>query len=193
MWRRLIALLLLSDYGLVVAQTTPTQQNRTLLIRMDETELHTQPTAGPNNVGNCLVITNDGRAHLELRRQELLNGAPASLNTYEGKLNASELRILENILDADAIRSLPQFVSPTTPMPVDSYHVVVAKIKRSSGSQEIGYFEWQGKPPANVTSAGENWSHSTTAMRQLVEWFHSLKTSFPWKRVSNPETGVCGE
>ena len=192
MSHRLIAFLLLSRFLSVGAQNTPTRPNRALLVRMDETELTMHPTAGPNNVGNCLVIAPDGRAHIELRRQEFFNGR-AALSSYEGILNLKELDTLRAILDGDAIRSLPQFVMPATPMGVDSFHAVTAKISRPSGIQEIGYFEWQGKAPANAASAGENWSRSAAAMKPLVDWFHSLKSKFSWKRVSNPRSGVCGE
>ena len=192
MSHRLIAFVLLSCFLSVGAQNTPTRQNRALLVRMDETELTMHPTAGPNNVGNCLVVAPDGHAHLELRRQEFFNGR-ATLVSYEGTLTPKELDILRTILDGDAIRSLPQFVMPATPMGVDSFHATTAKISRPSGIQEIGYFEWQGKAPENAASARENWSRSATAMKPLVEWFHSLKSTFPWKRVSNPRTGVCGE
>jgi hypothetical protein len=191
MWHRLIAFLLLSGFAFLVAQTAPTtRQHGAFLVRMDETELTLHPTAGPNNVGNCLLVAPDGRAHLELRRQEFLNGR-ASLVSYEGILNPKELDILQTILDGDAIRSLPQFVIPAPPL--DSFHVTEAKISRPSGIEEIGYFEWQGEAPANAASAGENWSRSALAMKPLAEWFHSLKSTYPWKRVPNPRSGVCGE
>jgi len=190
MWRKVIAFLLLSGFAFLAAQTAPTRQHGAFLVRMDETELTLHPTAGPNNVGNCLVVAPDGRAHLELRRQEFLNGR-ASLVSYEGILNPKELDILQTILDGDAIRSLPQFVIPASPLA--SFHVTNAKISRPSGIEEVGYFEWQGEAPANAASAGENWSRSALAMKPLVEWFHSLKSTYPWKRVPNPRSGVCGE
>jgi hypothetical protein len=40
-----------------------------------------KPTAGPNNVGNCMIVYPDGRLHLELRRQEFFYG-PASIVSY---------------------------------------------------------------------------------------------------------------
>jgi hypothetical protein len=181
---------LLNSFAFLVAQTAPIRQNGAFVVRMDETELTFQPTAGPNNVGNCLVVAPDGRAHLELRRQEfLIRGA--TLATYEGTLNSQELDILQTILDGDAIRALPQFVIPAPPLV--SFHVTKAKILRPSGIQEIGYFEWQGEAPANAASAGENWSRSALAMKPLLDWFHSLKSTYPWKRVPNPRSGVCGE
>lgn len=192
MWHRLVAFLLLSAFGLVGAQNISTHQHRALLVRIDETELTTHPTAGPNNVDNCVELAPDGRAHLELRRQEFFNGR-ATLATYEGTLKSNELDIVRKILEDDAIRSLPRFVMPTTPMGVDSFHVITAKISRPSAIQEIGYFEWHGKAPANAASAGESWSRSAAAMKPLVEWFHGLKSTYPWKRVSNPRNGLRGE
>jgi hypothetical protein len=193
MWHRLTAFLLLSAFGFIGADNAPTRQNKALLVRMGETELTMHPTAGPGNVDNCLVIAPDGRALLELRRQEFFNGR-ATLTSYERTLNPMELDILRTILDSDAIRLLPEFVVPATPIVgVDSFHVATAKISRPSGIQEIGYFEWQGKAPVNAASAGENWSRSAAAMKPLVEWFHSLKSTFSWRRVSNPRSGVCGE
>lgn len=38
------------------AQDKPIRQDGASLVRMDETELTLNPTAGPNNVGNCLVV-----------------------------------------------------------------------------------------------------------------------------------------
>jgi hypothetical protein len=192
MRRRLITLVVLGSFAVVAAQNTSTRRTREWLVRVDETELSMRPTAGPINVANCLVIAPYGRAHLELRRQEFFNGH-ATLATYEATLNAKQLDILQAILQRDEIRSLQQFVTPTTPMGVDSFHVVKANIYRPADTQEIGYFEWQGKPPENAASASENWSHTATAMEPLVEWVHSLKSTFPWKQVSNPRKGVCGE
>lgn len=56
MWNRLTAFLLLSGLTFLVAQDKPIRQDGASLVRMDETELTLNPTAGPNNVGNCLVV-----------------------------------------------------------------------------------------------------------------------------------------
>jgi hypothetical protein len=192
MRRKLIGFLLLSSAGLIGAQHTSTWQNTAWLVRIYERELTTHPTGGPNNAGECLVVTTDGRIHLELRRQEFFDGR-ATLATYEGKLNSKQLDDFRTILDSGAIRSLPQFVMATVPMPVDSFHAVTATISRSSGIQGIGYFEWQGEAPANAASAGQNWLLSAASMKPLVEWFHTVKGIYPWKRVANPKSGVCGD
>jgi hypothetical protein len=190
MSHRLIAFLLLGGFASLAAQTAPIRQNGAFLVRMVEVELTLHPAAGPNNVGNCLVVAPDGPAHLELRRQEFLNGR-ASLSSYEGVLNSKELDVLQAILDGDAIYSLSQVIIPVPPL--DSFHWAKAKISRPSGIQEIGYFEWHGEAPANAAGAAEAWSRSALAMKPLIEWFHGLKSTFPWKRVGNPKSGVCGE
>lgn len=183
----LVLLVVLASVAVCAAR-----QKRTLLVRMNETELSIHPTAGPNTISNCLVVAPDGHAHLELRRQEFFNGHATEV-TYSGTLNAKQVDILRTILQDKAIHSLPRFVTPTTPMSVDSFHAVSAKIYSASDVQEIGYFEWQGKAPENAESVGENWSRAAIAMKPLVEWFHSLKSTFSWKRVTNPTSGVCGE
>jgi hypothetical protein len=193
MRHKLIAVLLLSGLGVAGARNISTRQHDgAFLVRMNEAELSMNPTAGPNNVSNCILVASDGHAHLELRRQEFFNGR-ATLATYEGALKPREVDILRSILEGDAIGSLPQFVTPTTPMGVDLYHVVTAKIPRPTGIAEVGYIEWQGKAPENAATAGENWSRSAVAMKPLVEWFRSIKSTYQWKRVSNPQSGVCGE
>lgn len=193
MQHKFITLVILGSFAVVTAQNTSTRQTTAPpLLRLDATDLSTHPTAGPNNVANCLVVAPDGRAILELRRQEFFNGH-ATQTTYQGTLNAKQLDFLRAILGGDAIRSLPQFIKPTTPMVVDSFHVITARINRPPDIQEIGYFEWQGKAPENAASAGENWSRAATAMKPLVEWFHSLKSTFRWRRVFNPTKDVCGE
>src|SRR5215469_5891662 len=166
MRHKLITLVVLGSFAVVTTQNTPARQTGGLLVRIDETELSMHPTAGPNNVANCVVVAPDGRAHLELRRQEFFNGHLTQA-TYEGTLNAKQLDSLRTILRGDAIRSLPQFIKPTTPMSVDSFHVITTKIYRPPDTQEIGYFEWQGKAPENAASAGENWSSAATAMKPL--------------------------
>lgn len=188
----LAVFLLLSGATRSRAQHTSTRQSSALLVRIAESEVNMYPTGGPAVADECLVLT-PGQVHLELRRQEFLKGGRATLATYEGTLNSKQVDRVRTILDSAAIRSLPQFVTPTTPMGMDSYHVITAKISRSSSTQTIGYFEWQGEAPANASIAGQNWSRSAAAMKLLIEWFHDLKSTYEWRQVPNSRSGVCGE
>lgn len=192
MWVRFVVFVLCGFTFVAAKSSSSTSQKGRFLLRITETNVSMRPTAGPNTVLNCLVVTQDGRAHLELRRQEFFNGR-ATLATYEGILNATALNVLRHLIDAAAVRSLPSFLQPTTPMAVDSFHVITGKISRGAGLQQIGYFEWQGEAPKNAASAQQNWSQSAATMKPLVTWFRSLKATYPWKRVSNPKSGVCGE
>lgn len=92
MWYRfLLTCVVLGSVAVVPAQDTPPdRQNTALLVRMFEREMSLQPTAGPHNVGNCLTVALDGRAHLELRRQEFGTGG-ATLSTYERTLSQEEV------------------------------------------------------------------------------------------------------
>jgi hypothetical protein len=169
----------------------PSQKTRAFLLRISEAEVSMKPTAGPNTIENCLVVTPTGATHLELRRQEFFDGR-GTLTTYIGRLSVEELARLRNILEADEIRSLPPFVAPTTPMSVDKWHTVSAEIGRGA-ERKIGYFEWQGASPANAAAAGKDWSRAAAAMLPLVNWFHSVKgVKGRWTRVANPNS-VCGE
>jgi hypothetical protein len=192
MWLRFLVFVLCGLTFVATKTSCSTPQKQRFLLRITETNVSMRPTAGPNTVLNCLVVAQDGRTHLELRRQEFFNGR-ATLVTYEGILNARELDALRHILDAATVRSLPSFFEPTIPMAVDSFHVVTGKVSREGSLQQIGYFQWQGQGPKNAASAQHNWSQSAAAMKPLVTWFRSLKAMYPWKRVSNAKSGVCGE
>jgi hypothetical protein len=65
------------------AGQTPTTRSESFLLRTWEWHTTLKPTAGPNNVGNCMIGYPDGRLHLELRRQEFFYGLPASSPTTE--------------------------------------------------------------------------------------------------------------
>jgi hypothetical protein len=60
---------------------TPTTPSEPFLLLASEWHTTLKPTAGPNNVGNCMIVYPDGRLHLELRRQEFFYG-PASIVSY---------------------------------------------------------------------------------------------------------------
>lgn len=63
---KLAALLLLP--GVITVQTTSgqtsTARSESLLLRISESQTTFRPTAGPNNVGNCMIVYPDGRRFL---------------------------------------------------------------------------------------------------------------------------------
>src|SRR5215468_5731887 len=90
------------------------------IVRISEWQTTLHPTAGPNNLGNCLIVMPDGRLHLELRRQEFFDGR-AVLTTYESALDAKEIGILRSILDDSAVSTLHSLAQPVVPMKVDDW------------------------------------------------------------------------
>src|SRR5438094_10413535 len=82
-----------------------------LVVRISEGWWTLRPTAGPNNFSNCLVLTADGRLHLELRRQEFMDGR-AVLTTYESLLDRTQIEQLRSILDKTEVSTLQSSIPP---------------------------------------------------------------------------------
>jgi hypothetical protein len=160
---------------------------------MTETQMFTHPVAGPNNIGNCLVVYRDGRVHLALRRQEFLDGH-ATLATYESTLNSEEIGILQRLLQAPSIEKLQPPPSPVVPMTADEIGGFGAMISRDSELQKVGYVTWRGEGPRNSEAAKKAWRDAAIALRPLVAWFRAAKTynSLHWRQVENLNS-VCGE
>jgi hypothetical protein len=177
--------------ALLVAVTVakePIPESHNFVVRMSETELTLHPTAGPNNLSNCLLVFPDGRVHLQLRRQEFLDGH-ATVTSYEWSLAAEPLRELQLLLDAPAITKLKQFAQPMPPFPSYRFQAFTAEIPRPAGLHKVGYFAWQGKSPANPEEDKAAWHEASIALQPLVDWFHgakSYKTS-SWRQVKNTD------
>lgn len=124
---------------------TPTTPSEPFLLLTSELHTTYKPTAGPNTVGNCMIVYPDGRLHLELRRQEFFYG-PASIVSYEGNLPPEELTSLRSILDSDAVRSLQAVQPPRLPLQGDDFGWFTAKNLARDKSAEGGhrYLEWLG-------------------------------------------------
>jgi hypothetical protein len=163
------------------------------IVRISEQWSTLQPTAGPNNVGNCLIVMPGGRLHLELRRQEFFDGRVV-WTTYESALDGRELGILRSILNDAAVRTLRPFAQPVVPMNSDDSQTFTAEIVRGSQVQRVGYLSWHGIAPNNPEADKIAWKKAGDALQRLVEWSHEIKSSkaLNWRRVSNPNT-TCGQ
>lgn len=151
-----------------------------------------QPTAGPMNWSNCLIVMPDGRIHLELHRQELFGSV--ALTAYESALDSNEIGILRSILDDGGIVTLPSFPSPVTPMDVDDWQVFTAEIVREAQVQQVGYLAWHGKGPNNPEPDKEAWREAHEKLQRLVAWSHEVKSrkALKWRQVGKPKTW-CGQ
>lgn len=178
----------------VAAIGAPRENSEPVLLRVSDTDTNLNPTAGPNNIGNCLVVYADGRLHLELRRQEFLTGnlRSASYRSYEGMLLKRDLAYLDSILDNDDIRKLPEFHAPKLPLSSSHFGAFTAEIDRQGVVQRVGFPSWDGEPTPSEAERAE-WDKQRTALQPLVDWSREIKTSGPvgWRIVRNGR-GVCG-
>ena len=161
-------------------------------VRISESWSTLRPTAGPNNLSNCLIVMPDGHLHLELRRQEFFDGR-GLLTTYESELGGKEKGILQDILDDTGVSSLPPFAQPVAPMDVNDWQVFTAEIVRGIQVQKVGYVTWHGEGPNNPQGDKIAWKEASVILKVLVVWSHSVKSSksLNWRRVRNPNS-VCG-
>ena len=164
------------------------------MVRISENWSTLNPTAGPNNLSNCLIVFPDGRLHLELRRQEFFDGRMTMLATYESLLDSKAMEGLENILDHAEVRRLPPFVQPVVPMNVDDWQGFHAEIARGTQLQQVGFFTWHGEGPRNSDTDKTAWKLAAFTLMPLVDWSRSVKSyAIPkWRQVHTPKT-VCGQ
>jgi len=161
------------------------EDSRSVVLRVSDWQLNLKPTAGPNNVGNCLIVYADGRLHLELRRQEFF-GDNASLSTYEGVLSNQDLAFLRSILDSADVRKLPKFRLPRHPSASDNFESFVVDIYREEAVQKVGYFTWEGEPKPREDDKAA-WAEQRAALQPLVQWSRETKSfkKAGWRRVHN--------
>jgi hypothetical protein len=163
------------------------------IVRISESQMTLHPTAGPNNMSNCLLVMPDGHLHLELRRQEFFDGT-AMLRTYESALDSKEIGILRSILDDSEVRALHPFADPVVPMDVDDWEGFKADIMRGAQVQQVGYLTWHGHGPNNSEADKAAWKRATVTLQRLVEWSHAVKSgkSLNWRKVGKTNH-FCGQ
>ena len=175
-----------------IAGQAPANPPASFLLRTSEWHTTMTPIAGPNNVGNCMIVNRDGRLHLELRRQEFFNGK-ASLVSYEGKLSTAELTSLRAVLTADSIKSRPAFHEPKTPLQADHFESFIAEIPRGAKTQTVGTFSWHGLGPTDADAEIREWREAALALEPLMEWSHRIKSlGPPGLRIVPSANSVCG-
>lgn len=160
------------------------------IVRTSEGQSSAQPTAGPMNLSNCLIVMPDGRLHLELHRQEFFGSAVVT--AYESALDGKELGILQRILDDAGVSTLHPFSPPVTPMDVDDWQMFTAEIVRGSQIQQVGYLAWHGNGPTNPEADKAAWREARDKLERLVAWSHMVKSRPNWRRVRSPKTW-CGQ
>ena len=146
-----------------------------LLLHVGEMIVSMNPTPGPNNLSNCVLVLPDGKFYLSLRREEIMDGT-STVSNFEGTLSDRSLGILRNIINEDGVKKAPPYQSPEIPFDADGFESFEVEIQRDNSIQTIGYFRWSGKGPANSSLIKKQWHESEVALQPLVEWFWSLKS-----------------
>ena len=164
--------------------------SKSFWVRITDVETSLRPTAGPPVVGNCLIVYESGRMHLELRRQEFFRGN-ASYATYEAILSKNDLASLHSMLDSDDIRKLPETRQPRLPLQSDHFGWFSAEIHEAGAVHKMGYPFWDGEPKPTEDEI-VTWDAQRTALRPLVEWSRLIKTDsrVSWEKVRNADS-VC--
>jgi hypothetical protein len=174
------------------AGQTPTARSESFLLRISEWHTTLRPTAGPNNVGNCMIVYPDGRLHLELRRQEFFDGQ-ASLVSYEGTLSTQDLIDLRSILDSDAVTSLQMVTLPRALPQADDWQSFTAEIQRPTKTQKVGTYSWHSADPKNSENDATASHKAGIVLQPLIDWSHRVKSDKPpeLRRIPNSNS-VCG-
>ena len=158
-----------------------------ILMRVSDWDTTLRPTAGPNNVGNCMIVYQDGHLHLELRRQEFFFGQ-ASYVSYEGMLPDRDLTFLRPILDSADVKNLPPPPSSKLPLASDHFGWFTAEISRGSGVQEVGYgYSARDGQPKPSEDDRKVWEKESQALEPLAQWVRSTKSfdHAEWRKVRN--------
>jgi hypothetical protein len=181
---------------------SPAAQNPRLdphpfIVHMAESQQTSEPSAGPNNLSNCVIVLPDGHFKLVLFRQESIGGK-GTMDTFESSLGQKEIQILRGLLDSNAVSKLPPYVGPNLPIGSNGFKWFEAEISRESNVQRVGYFVWWGgSAPTNPEGTKREWQESMVALQPLVEWFRALKSmggSIPpakWRRLSRQKSDPC--
>jgi hypothetical protein len=171
------------------ATTTPSES----FLRTSEWHMTLKPTAGPNNVGNCMIVYPSGRLHLELRRQEFFYG-PASFVSYEGTLSNQQLTELRSILDSAAVNTLQLVTWPTGGIHSQDFQWFTAEIQRPTKTQRVGTYSLNIADAKNSENDERASREAGIALQPLIDWSHRVKSSGPPElRIVPNSDSVCGQ
>lgn len=188
--RGILGLLLLCAMVALIPAGGSSRDSRSILLRVSDWETYLRPIAGPNNVGNCLIVYTDGRLRLQLRRQEFFRGK-ANYSTYEGALSKQDLASLYAILDDGNVRKLPELRLPKLPLASAHFEWFTAEIYREGSVQKVGYSAWEGEPRPSEDDRSA-WQDQRVALQPLVQWSRGVKSfdDAAWRQTQNANS-VC--
>ena len=188
----LIAILLSSGlFGQTLSPPAPKY-----LIKIADQTMDLSSSTGMT-ASDCVVITPNGRFHMERRFQRLPNPY-ASLHIYEASLGRARLAELKALIDSQGVKELPAFTPPQIPMSIAVFRTFIIEVSRGSSVQNAGFFTWQPEsnappdisPQSTPNSIKKAWVTSERSLMPLAEWFGTVKT-LKFRQVSNSKSTLC--
>ena len=138
----------------------------------------------------CINVWEDGRFHLEIRRQ-LTSGHQEDLLAYDSKLPENQLHTLKEILRSDDIKRLPAPTPEDRSVAKAWMQGMQAWITRDSTVQVAGYFEWGTHESAG--GSGETvhiqQPDAKTALKPLEQWLHHIDSEH--LSLGNAQPTMC--
>jgi hypothetical protein len=128
---------------------------------------------------DCIMVSPDGRFHLE-RRKQVAPNPTSSLNIYESSLDSTQLQQLLDIVKKESITTLPDYALPAFPMAVPWFSTFNAKVERAGQIRTVGYWLWRGgeaddSPNSTPNNIKKIWKDSEVALQPLAEWLHGIE------------------
>lgn len=182
--RYIVLLLLIATTAAAAQDSAPA--SIVYMLRVWDSQVSLRPTAGPNNVTNCILVLPDGRMQLQLLRQEF--SGEATLTTYQATMSDAEMRILRTLLDAPSLKGLSNFVQPDLPIKAFAGGFI-ASIRRGSAVQAVGYVIAKDEAQTDSKAATTAWKQAQIVLQPIVEWSRAAKTykhEIHWQLVSRP-------
>jgi hypothetical protein len=159
--------------ALVSSQAAPPSNPGAPAVRIREAVVDNQHGVTSST---CLLVSPNGRFHLERRHQEL--PAPkATLGIFESSLDSSQLQQLHSIVGHEGMSTLPEFdAQPVFFNNAPWFSSVTVEIE-TEVSRKVGYWLWREGDPGPEVSADvkKRWQDSEKTLRPLVEWSHQIE------------------
>jgi hypothetical protein len=150
-------------------------------ILLQASDLHEGVGSDGVSTRDCLIVHDDGRFHLERRRQQTPSQTN-DLNIYEASLTKNQLDELKALIASSNPAELPTYLQPQYPLSMSSFDLFEVKIAWNGEVYDAGYLDWstnKGMSPRNPPSdeLQSQWRASKLALEPLAKWVKEFEGS----------------
>ncbi|MGA9668041.1 MAG: hypothetical protein WBQ94_02470 [Terracidiphilus sp.] len=159
-----------------------------MVVTVNEFQEGSLPPAG--SYSTCINVWEDGRFHLERRRQQLPS-ATATLQVFDSTLPVDELEQLQNILKSDPVLRL-QPLGPLSNSEAKTWvRGMIVRIFRDKSMRKVGYFEWETNDASAVSQLErklvvEPQLDAKEALKPLSEWLSKVNSAKLTPTIGEP-------